>query len=230
MSRLSLSTTGEELLDNPGADGSTVQLSLANIVRANRWFGGAAAVRFGLARLFDDRPAGAFTLLDVGTGAGDLPAMAMRWGAARGLAIQPIGLERHPAAARLARKTGLPTLLGDAGDLPLADRSVDLVIVSQLAHHLDPDSCVTLFRECSRVARRGVLIADLRPSRLAALGFRIGGRLLGFDRVTIEDGVTSLARGFTAAALTTLVKRAGYQGTVARRPGARIVAVWRTRT
>jgi SAM-dependent methyltransferase len=230
MSRLSLSTTGEELLDDPGADGSTVQLSLSNIARANRWFGGAAAVRFGLGRLFDDRPAGTFTMLDVGTGAGDLPAMAMRWGAARGLTIRPIGLERHPAAARLARKTGLPTLLGDAGDLPFADRSVDLVIVSQLAHHLDPDSCVTLFRECSRVARRGVVIADLRPSRLSALAFRIGGRLLGFDRVTIEDGVTSLARGFTRDALAALVKRAGYQGTVTERLGARIVAAWRTGT
>jgi hypothetical protein len=87
---------------------------------------------------------------------------------------------------------------------------------------------VTLFRECSRVARRGVVIADLRPSRLAAMGFRVGGRLLGFDRVTIEDGVTSLARGFTPAALATLVKRVGYQGTVAPRAGARIVAAWRT--
>lgn len=228
MSRLNLSTTGEELLDDPGADGSAVERSLSNIARANRWFGGAAAVRFGLERLFEDRPAGRFTLLDVGTGAGDLPAMAMRWGAGRGLAIRPIGLERHPAAARLARKTGLPTLLGDAGDLPFADRSVDVVIVSQLAHHLDPDSCVALFRECSRVARRGVVIADLRPSRLAAVAFRIGGRLLGFDRVTIEDGVTSLARGFTPAALEALVQRVGYEGRVAPRPGARIVAAWRT--
>jgi hypothetical protein len=228
MSRLTLSTTGDELLDDPGADGSTVRLSLSNIARANRWFGGAAAVRFGLARLFDDQASGSFTLLDVGTGAGDLPVVATRWGAARGLAIRPIGLERHPAAARLARGTGLPTLLGDAGDLPFADRSVDLVIVSQLAHHLDADSCVTLFRECSRVARRGVVIADLRPSRLAALGFRIGGRLLGFDPVTIEDGVTSLARGFTTAALAMLVQHAGYHGTVTARPGARIVAAWRT--
>jgi hypothetical protein len=228
MSRLSLSSTGEELLDDPGADGATVELSLANIARANRWFGGAAAVRFGLARLFRGRPAGPVTLLDVGTGAGDLPAMAIRWGAARGLEIRPFGLERHAAAARLARRTGLLTLLGDAGDLPFADRSVDVVIVSQLAHHLDPDSCVTLFRECSRVARQGVIIADLRRSRLAAAGFRIGGRLLGFDRVTIKDGVTSLARGFTRATLTGLLDRSGYQGTVAARPGARIVATWRT--
>jgi ubiquinone/menaquinone biosynthesis C-methylase UbiE len=228
VSKLTLSTTGIELLDDPAADDATVELSLANIARSNRWFGGLAAVRFGLRQLFETAPGRPVTLLDVGTGLGDVPAMARRWGAARGIEIRPIGLERHRAAARLATNGGLATALGDAGDLPMRDRSVDVVIASQLAHHLDPASCVALFRECDRVARTGVIIADLQRSRLAAAGFRMGGTLLGFDRITITDGITSLRRGFTRSALASVMARAGIHGTVARRPGARIVAVWRT--
>jgi len=228
VSRLTLSSTGIELLDDPAADDATVELSLANIARANWWFGGHAAVRFGLRRLLTTAPGKPVTLLDVGTGLGDIPAMARRWGAGRGIDIRPIGLERHRAAARLATRGGLATVLADAGDLPMRDRSVDVVIASQLAHHLDPASCVALFRECDRVARTGVIIADLRPSRLAGAGFRLGGTVLGFDRITITDGITSLRRGFTPSALASVMARAGIHGTVARRPGARIVAVWRT--
>jgi 2-polyprenyl-3-methyl-5-hydroxy-6-metoxy-1,4-benzoquinol methylase len=242
MSRLAPSPHGTELLDDPAADPATVALSLRNIARANWWFGGWAAIRYGLGRLLapgrashpgqppgpeDPKRLAGLTLLDVGTGTGDLPARAVRWGAGRGISIRAVGLERSPVAARLARGRGLPTLVGCAGDLPLPDRSVDLVTASQLAHHLDADSCRTLFRECARVARLGVVVADLHPSPLAAIGFRLGGAILRFDAVTIDDGVTSLGRGFTTARLATLLAGAGISAAVTRRPGARVVAWWR---
>jgi hypothetical protein len=228
MSRLSLTTTGTELLDDPGADPGVVTQSLRNIARANFWFGGLAAVRYGLARILRDTPPGPVALLDVGTGMGDIPAMAREWGRRNGWAIQPVGLELHSAAARLAAGQRLPMVLGCGGDLPFRTGSVDVVVVSQLAHHLDEAGCRALFLECSRVARRGVVIADLHRSRAAGIGFWFGSRLLGFDAVTITDGLTSIRRGFTVPELTALVRQCGITGHVAHRPGARVVATWRT--
>jgi hypothetical protein len=49
---------------------------------------------------------------------------------------------------------------------------------------------------------------------------------MGFDQDTMRDGVTSLRRGFTAESLTALLGHAGIRAPVARRPGARLVAVW----
>jgi hypothetical protein len=46
--RLRVTPLGVELLDDPAADPDTVVLSLRNVARANRWFGGAAAVCHGL--------------------------------------------------------------------------------------------------------------------------------------------------------------------------------------
>ena len=40
---LGITTVGTELLDDPAADPAAVTLSLRNVARANRWFGGAAA-------------------------------------------------------------------------------------------------------------------------------------------------------------------------------------------
>jgi ubiquinone/menaquinone biosynthesis C-methylase UbiE len=220
---------GIELLDDPAAEPARVCESLRNIARANFWFGGAAAVRFGLRRAFlpGEPVAEPVTFLDVGTGMGDLPRMAVSWARTRGITLQPMGLERHFAAARLAHQGGLATLVGDGGALPIRDRGVDLVLLSQVAHHFSPDAIVRLVRECSRVARRAVILADLRRSALAAVGFRVAGHALRFDPETMRDGVTSLRRGFSLASLRELLARAGVTARVSRRPGARLVAVWR---
>ncbi len=226
MSATLLAPHGDELLDHPDADPAAVRLSLHHIARANWWFGGWWAVRHGLERLLGGRAPGAFTVLDVGCGGGDLMARAVAWGRGRGLVLRPVGLERHRAAAALARQGGLPALLACAGALPLRERSVDLVVASQLLHHFSPSAITEFCRAADRVARHGVVIADLRRSRLAQAGFWVGSRALGFDAATRADGITSVQRGFTADGLRQLLAGAGLAARVERTPGFRLVATW----
>jgi SAM-dependent methyltransferase len=227
MPGLSITPVGAELLDDPAADPVTVAQTLRNIARANRWFGGAAAVRFGLKRTLGAIPRGtSLSLLDLGTGFGDLPKVAARWGAARGIEVTPIGLELNRAAAALAQASGLATAVACAGAPPIRDKGVDIVLLSQVAHHLAPESVVRLFRTCDRLARRAVIVADLRRHALAAPSFWCGARLLGFDPVTVADGVTSLYRGFSRSELLDLMAQAGVAGRVDQRPGFRLVATW----
>jgi len=218
---------GAELLDDPLTDSGLVAASLRNIARSNRWFGGAAALRFGLARALRGLgPDTRVTLLDLGSGLGDLPRAAARWARRRGVKLVPMGLDRHPAAARLAQAEGLPMIVACAGAPPIAEKSVDLVAVSMLAHHFEPESVVQLFRACDRIARRAVVVTDLRRAPLAIIAFRWGARLLRFDPVTKADGMTSIRRGFTPAELMSLLERAGVCARVSRRPGWRLVATW----
>jgi 2-polyprenyl-3-methyl-5-hydroxy-6-metoxy-1,4-benzoquinol methylase len=227
MAGLSITPLGVELLDNPAADPAMVAESLRNVARANRWFGGAAAVRFGLDRTLGEMPRGSsLSLLDLGTGLGDLPKVAVRWGAGRGIRLVPVGLELNRSAAALATSRGLATVVGCAGVPPVRDKGVDVVLVSQVAHHLTAESVVHLFRACDRMARRAVIVADLRRHPLAAPSFWCGGRLLGFDPVTLTDGVTSIRRGFRRGELVELMRRAGVQGRVDQRRGFRLVATW----
>jgi SAM-dependent methyltransferase len=231
MPELTLTPIGTELLDDPSADPTIVAESLRNIARSNRWFGGAAAVRFGLRRVLSGLgPGQRLSLLDLGTGMGDLPRMAARWGARRGLTIAPVGLELNRVAARLALGRGVPGVVGCAGSPPFRDKSVDLILVSQLAHHLSPASIVRLLRTCDRLARQAVIVSDLRRHRLAAASFRLGSRLLGFDPVTRSDGVTSIQRGFSRSELAGLMEEAGVRGQVEYRPGFRVVATWQPET
>ena len=220
---------GTELLDDPDADPATVARSLANIARANWWFGGTAAALWGIDQLLRDLPVDrAISLLDIGTGAADLPAAAVRRAARRGRVVRAIGLERSPVAAGLATARGFPTVLGCAGQLPVRDAAVDIVLISQVAHHLAPDAAVELFRAASSLARVGVVVADLRRSEVAVAAFRVGSALLGFDAVTRADGITSVRRGYHPGELAALAARAGQQARVSRRIGFRVVALWRT--
>ena len=217
---------GVELLDSPGADEQAVRQSLDNIARANRWFGGAWAVRWVMDRAFRELPHDALPLLlDVGAGAGDLAREAARAAGRHGITLRTLCLDRHATAARMARAGNMPALQGDAGNLPFRDDSVDFVLLSQIVHHFDADSAVHLLREASRVARRHVIIADLRRSGVAAFAFRIGALGLGFDSITAADGLTSIRRGFRPDELATLLARAGLTGRVYRRPGWRLVAL-----
>jgi SAM-dependent methyltransferase len=224
-----VSAIGAEALDDPATDPQLVRRIVADLARSNRWLGGAAAVRWGLAHLIDARDTGAtLTLLDIGTGAGDLPLMARRWAAQRGVVLRPLGLERIGAAAHVARDAGIPMIIGCAGALPIARGSVDIVLLSQVLHHLDRASAVALLQDMAAIARRGVIVADLRPTWYATRGFRVAGRALGLHRTTIRDGVTSLRRGFAPRSLAALFGDASLAGAhVQSRPMARVGACWR---
>jgi 2-polyprenyl-3-methyl-5-hydroxy-6-metoxy-1,4-benzoquinol methylase len=225
---LAISPIGHELLDDPAADPAIVTESFRHLARSNRWFGGAAAVRFGLSRLLPLPAATELTLLDVGTGVGDLPRSATAWATRRGLRFRGVGVERSAVAALLALHGGLPSVVACAGALPFARASVDIVMMSQLIHHLSRDAAIEVIRAANGIARLGVVVADLRRSRAAALGFRIGSRLLGFDAATRADGVTSVRRGYLSHELAAMLREAGVEARVHRRPGSRLVAAWRT--
>jgi len=214
-------------LDDPAAPDHEVQRNLADLRRSNRWFGGCASLRFALDGLLGPGTGDTVTLLDIGTGAGDLPANARSWGVRAGWHVVPVALERIPAAAKVAAATGLPTFLGCASELPLRSGTVDVVLLSQVLNHFDRRAAEEVVRACVAVARVGVVVLDLRRSAMAGAAFRMGARLMGFSPITVQDGLTSLRRGFSATELEAVLAAAGVDVTVRRRPGSRLVAYWR---
>ncbi len=217
---------GVELLDDPRADPALVRRALADIARTNRWFGGAHAVIATLERHFRAAPRRPWTLLDVGTGQGDIPLAAAQAARRHGIDLRLVGVERIPTAARVAREQGLATVLADGGALPFAPKSVDVVIASQVLHHVSRDTAARWIAAFDRIARRAVILADLHRSPLAMAGWWLASFPLGLHRVTRHDGVVSLQRGFTRAEFAGLCQTAGVVAAVRYRALARVVADW----
>ena len=219
---------GIEYLDEPGVDPALVRRSLADVARANTLFGGTRAVLAELDRVLGDVPSGrALTLLDVGTGAGDIPARAARLAGRRGLRLTTVGLDESETLALATRGLLSATVRGNALALPFAERSVDLVTCSQVLHHFPDPDALRVIAEMNRVARVRVIISDLRRSWLAAGGIWLASFPLGFHPVSRHDGVVSVMRGYTAGELSRLVSRSiGTVPTVRHRLGFRVTASW----
>ena len=217
---------GVERLDEPGVPAAVRLRSLRDVARSNALFGGRRAVLAEVDRAL--RMVGPrATLLDVGTGLGDVPAAAVRLARRRGVALAAFGVDLAPELARAARGRMDGALCGDAFRLPFADRSVDVVTCSQLLHHFPDAEVRTLLVELDRVARHRVVIGELRRSWLAAGGFWLASWPLAFHPVTRHDGVLSVLRGFTAGELRALVRHAvGRAAEVRSRLGWRVTAAW----
>jgi hypothetical protein len=217
---------GVEILDSPDVDPDVKTRSLADVARANALFGGLSSVLDALQETIGDLPRCA-TLLDVGTGLGDIPRRARVFAQQRSVDLTTIGLDSALELTRASRQAVSFTVCGDALRLPFADRSVDIVMCSQVLHHFAGVEALNLLREMNRVARVRVVVSDLRRSWIAAVGLWLVSFPLRFHAVSRHDGVVSVLRGFTAEELADTVNAAvARKPVVRRRRGFRITASW----
>lgn len=219
---------GFEHLDDPATEPALRERSLRDVRRANTVLGGSNAVLTELRRLLPALGASA-SLLDVGTGLADIPSRARRLAARGGVRLAAYGVDEAETLAQVTRGLLDASICGDARRLPLADACVDVVTCSQVLHHFDDPEIPGVLRELQRVARRAVIVSDLRRSWLAACGFWAVTWPLGFHAVSRHDGVTSVLRGFTPTELAAHVLGAtGCRAAVRRHLGFRVTATWST--
>jgi SAM-dependent methyltransferase len=219
---------GHEILDDPDVDAETRIRSILDVTRSNILFGGRRAALAAVDGLLTR--GASFTLLDVGTGLADIPAAIARRARLRGARTRTVGLDEAADLLEAARGRLDDRVCASARSLPFRDRSVDVVVCSQLLHHFADEDLAAIIAELDRVARRLVIVADLRRSRIAAAGFWLASFPLGFHPVTRHDGVVSVFRGFTAGELREAITGAtGVTPSVRHHLGFRLTASWAPR-
>ena len=215
-----------EILDDPAVGPETLTRSMRDVVTSNRFFGGAGAVVAEM-RTFLPRLGSTVTLLDVGTGLGDIPQAARGLAEEHGVTLTTFGVDAAEGLARASRSGTGESVCADALSLPFRDDAFDVVTCSQVLHHFAGAAALRLVREMNRVARRRVLISDLRRSWLAAAGLWTASFPLRFHPVSRHDGVLSVLRGFTRPELSDMVQQAvGLRPVVTHRRTFRLTTSW----
>jgi len=221
---------GFEYLDDPALPLAVAQQSLRDIALANKYFGGTRAVLAEMTSVFREmQRAGvsSLSLLDIGTGLGDIPVAISREASDHGLSVRAMGLELTPAFARVSHERVATMIAADARNLPLGDNSVDVITCSLVLHHLDDGDAVRMLRECNRVARRRVIVAELRRSWVAIGLLWLVSWVLRFHAVSRHDGVVSIRRGFLTSELRAMIAKATTGVMTCRaRLGWRVTAAW----
>ncbi|MGV7122736.1 methyltransferase domain-containing protein [Sphingopyxis sp. 550A] len=145
-------------------------------------------------------------ILDVGFGAGDMLARIARWGDARGVALDLVGVDLNPksapvAAARLGGRARLIT--GDYRDL--AGQGWDIILSSLVAHHMSAGQRRAFLRFMDAECARGWLVNDLHRQRLPFAGFPLLAWLAFADPIVRRDGQLSVGRSFRRAEWQTML-------------------------
>ena len=207
-----------ELLDAPDPDPVEVRRNLAEMAMLNRLPGGVASSVSAVLDLLGSEQQE--VVLDVGTGSGDLARHLRRRSTAPIVLVDVNSTVLEIAGRNVAGMDDVTVMAGDARALPLGDGSVAVAHASLLLHHLDPVEAITALHEMKRVARRGVVVNDLRRSRMAFAMTAAGVLALARGHYTRHDGLLSARRAYTLDELDDLAADAGL------RPIARTARWW----
>jgi SAM-dependent methyltransferase len=192
------------MMDTPGQPRALLEDDLRNLRMINRRLGNYRSVVRGLNAWAGAQKIDRFSLLDIGTGSGDIPAVIARWARRKGMAAEISALEPEPVtAAQAAFQTRafpeITVVRGDGMAPPFRAASFDVVLASQLLHHFSEENIVVLLRTWSKVARRAIIVSDLVRHPLAYYGIRLLTRLFTRNPMTRCDAPLSVKRAFTLA-------------------------------
>jgi ubiquinone/menaquinone biosynthesis C-methylase UbiE len=163
------------------------------------------------------------SLLDVGCGSGDVPAWI---GSQVGRPVSIVGVDLKMLHLQAA-PDALRGVVADVHTLPFPNGSFDVVTASLFLHHFDGDDVARVLRELYRVARRALVVNDLRRARVPYVFGRATFRLLFRSHVSVEDGLLSIRRAFTPKELRAAFDAAGIPARVDTNWPYRLLAVAR---
>ena len=199
-------STQTEYFDLPDRPEAEVAVAFRDLNRVNRLFRFAHPFAAVLPQWLGRKNCERLDILDVGAGTGLLGKTLTDWAARRGWRWRFTNLDNNPLALKIG---GQPdSVVGSALQLPFADGSFDLVVASQMTHHLTDEQVVTHWREAWRVTRDAIFISDLHRNALLYALVWLTLRLMRADRTMIEDGLTSVRRGFRLNEWRALAARA----------------------
>ncbi len=204
-------------MDQSGLDPGRVGQALNGLTRINALSFCVAALWQEIRAEFPADSEGPLSLLDVATGAGDIPIGLLRRARRVGAPLAVEACDKNPAMVALAAERAtradcaIRFFVQDAcGDFPT--RAYDIVTCSLFLHHLTDEAALLLLQRLAAATGRLLLVSDLDRSLGGWLLARTATRLLTRSRIVHADGPRSVENAFSMAEIEALVARAGLQG------------------
>lgn len=200
-----------EMMDRPGNDAALLRADLCVLEKINRFLGGRRIPLLYLPDFLKPEP---ITILDLGTGAADVPRAVASWARVNGGKVGITGIDSNPDILQVARENvaGWPEIhieQADIRNLPYPPGSFDLVLCSLTLHHFSEADVVAILRRIHDIARGGYIINDLRRNRTAIWLSKFMAQIVITNPIARFDAPASCERAFTPAELRALAHRAG---------------------
>jgi 2-polyprenyl-3-methyl-5-hydroxy-6-metoxy-1,4-benzoquinol methylase len=195
-------TQETEIMDDFSLHGEELRDALDKIAGINRLLGGNKLTLCGVKQLLKNadttKP---ITIADIGCGNGAMLRMLADYGQKHNLNLRLIGIDANTFTINYAKKLSVnyPNIEYHCIDIfseDFAHIKYDIVLCTLTLHHFTDQQILNIITTFNTNAAAGVLINDLHRSKLAYRLFQIICALFGLNRMSREDGLVSILRGF----------------------------------
>ena len=205
-------TDKEELMDDFSIGGDLLRDTLDKLENINRWLGGNKVTIKGLEQLFkNEDKTKEITIVDLGCGHGDILRDVAKFGRKKGYNFKLIGIDANQTAIDYANELSkeydeLSFKTQDIFSDEFKNETYDVVLTTLFLHHFKEPQLVAILENALQKARIGIVVNDLHRHKLAYYLFMLLSIFIS-NKMIIEDGLTSVLRGFKRAELINISQK-----------------------
>lgn len=205
-------TDEEEIMDDFSIDGPILNDALDKLAIINKLLGGNIVTLNGLKKLLKNQPkTKPITIVDLGCGGGDILRAIAKYGKNEGYNFQLIGVDANKNASDYAASLSIDYenikfLHVDVFSEEFKTMHYDIVITTLFLHHFKEAQLLQLLSHLLKITTIGIVVNDLHRHRLAYYLFKLI-TIPVKNKMIIEDGLTSVLRGFKRKELVDLSKQ-----------------------
>jgi 2-polyprenyl-3-methyl-5-hydroxy-6-metoxy-1,4-benzoquinol methylase len=202
-------TDKEELMDDFSIGGDLLRDTLDKLENINRWLGGNKVTINGLKSILKHHPkAQEITIVDIGCGHGDILRDVAKFGRKYKFKFKLLGIDANPTAIEYANELSVdyPELSFKTEDIfsqEFQKGKFDVVLATLFLHHFKTPELVSFLDKILQQTKIGVVVNDLHRNKLAYYLFMLLSIFIK-NKMIIEDGLTSVLRGFKRKDLETI--------------------------
>lgn len=206
-------TEAVEIMDDFSLEGEELREALDKIASINQLLGGNKLTLQGIEQLLRETSVTkTITILDVGCGNGDMLRMLSDYANKNNLKFELIGVDANAFTIEHARLlsreyTTISYLCEDIFSKVFTEVKYDILLCTLTLHHFKNEDIKSILDIFHKQATLGIVINDLHRSTLAYRLFQLVCWVFRLNRMSREDGLTSILRGFKKKELEDFSKK-----------------------
>ena len=195
-------TSKEEFLDDFSLEGDELRDALDKIATINQWLGGNQITLDGIKKLLTNYPKERpISIVDIGCGNGDMCRAVADFAKQQNRTVQVVGIDANAYTVSHAKASSsdYPTIkyaTMNVFDESFNSVEYDIALCTLTLHHFSDEEILYLMELLTEKSRLGVVINDLHRSSIAYRLFQLICFVFRLNKLSREDGLTSILRGF----------------------------------
>lgn len=194
-------TDKEEIMDDFSIGGDLLRDTLDKLENINRWLGGNSVTIIGLKKILKNQPKDKeITIVDIGCGHGDILRDVAKFGRKEHYKFKLIGVDANATAIDYAKELSeeYPEISFQTENIfsdDFKNREFHVVLATLFLHHFKEKELTSFLENTLKQTKIGIVVNDLHRHKLAYYLFMLLSIFIS-NRMIIEDGLTSVLRGF----------------------------------